>query len=428
MALKIGILSFSMIVLFSACGGSGDGSGSKTTININSNSTSSSTIDLKKYESRPDMPNSSLKNDINNYSYSQPQQQNESQRPIVQDSYQNSNSANSISEKLHKYYGDNLVSYTYTYAKGGIFVEVRDGDEIELHLLDSHTLVDEKILLSYGYPMREIVGLKGGLVKLVYSNGQEIIFDYFDNHVVNNNSSQEDSDTNHTTSDNISIVKSAVKQYYKEKMNSTVYQFDYVKYLSNSKYLVKSEVSGTMDMYAGLLIVDISNKNHIRIIKLSHENRSAGANSDIVSIDQDNGILEFQNWVSYMHIYIKYNYIDEYEISRREVGDDEEGSSSDNSSSSSSSVQEKLSSQLENLIAYKYSYQGGGIFAIGTKNGEYSFYRFDASSLELERSFYNVGLNRNYSIDGIDALPNGNFKIYTSGGVYTFNYFDGSFY
>jgi len=80
------------------------------------------------------------------------------------------------------------------------------------------------------------------------------------------------------------------------------------------------------------------------------------------------------------------------------------------------------------LITYKYSYQGGGIFAIGTKNGEYSFYRFDASSLELERSFYNVGLNRSYSIDSIDALPNGNFKIYTSGGVYTFNYFDGSFH
>ena len=120
---------------------------------------------------------------------------------------------------------------------------------------------------------------------------------------------------------------------------------------------------------------------------------------------------------------ITYNYIDLYKVSEYAVDNNNVSSTHNNSTGS---VQERLSAKLENLITYKYSQQGGGIFAIGTKNGAYSFYRFDANSLALEKSFYNVGLNRNYSINGIDALSGGRFKIYTSGGTYIFNYFNGT--
>ena len=65
-------------------------------------------------------------------------------------SYQDdSTSEKTLKSDLRNDYGSRFVSLNYTYARGGIFVELLNGNKIDLHLFDAKTLVDEKILMSY---------------------------------------------------------------------------------------------------------------------------------------------------------------------------------------------------------------------------------------------------------------------------------------
>ncbi len=91
----------------------------------------------------------------------------------------------------------------------------------------------------------------------------------------------------------------------------------------------------------------------------------------------------------------------------------------------SSSTQGQISTQLNQYITHQYSYAGQGIFVVGKKNGAYSFYRFNAHPIKLEKSFYNISINSNATITAIVAKQNGTFVIYTNYGNYMFNYFDG---
>jgi (2Fe-2S) ferredoxin len=87
---------------------------------------------------------------------------------------------------------------------------------------------------------------------------------------------------------------------------------------------------------------------------------------------------------------------------------------------------QKVSNELAHLVAYKVSPNRQGVFAIGIKDNQYAFYRFglESGTPELEKKFLNVGLDRSATISSIDAIGNGRFKIHTSKGDYTYNYFD----
>ncbi len=334
----------------------------------------------------------------------------------------------SVEERLRNRYGSRLISYHYTYAHGGIFVEVKNGDKIDLHLLDANTLQDEKIITSYYGKMSQIIGLKGGLVKLVDSYGNEVIYDYLENRQISNSTNNQSNHSGDNLSD-LELIKYSLKRYYEA---NSAWNFDKIlssNKLDNYRYLIKGLAYTPGDDYHVLYIVNIQNRNDVKVTEIKHANIFTGEFINLISINRNNHTLLYRYGMHYGdsddYFDITYDYINLYEVTSNHHSYNDYNANN-NGSSNSNDVYSTISSKLNNLITYTYSKQGGGIFAIGTKNGQYSFYRFDAKTLALEKSFYNVGLNRNYTIYGIDALSNGRFRIYTSGGNYIFNYFNGN--
>ena len=340
-------------------------------------------------------------------------------------------SSGSIGDMLRSRYGSSLVSWNYTYAKGGIFVSIRSGNSISLHLLDSDTLVDEKTLKVYSYPMSQIIGLQGGVVKLVYSNGKTVLYDYLDDRDISNNDNHSNSEYN--SGDAKSLISNALDRHYTTKNGKNMFDgIVSIESLENNIFVVTCEYS-PFDTYMALFIVKIDNSNNVILTELDYANEYVGAYINSISINRSNNTINYRRGRSSEGYYIlTYNYVDLYVVEKKVYTDDDAYDYSDNSTTPSSDTYNnsvtysKISDYLENLVTYSYSQQGGGIFVIGTKNGSYSFYRFNANPIELEKAFYNVGLSSSTSIYGINALANGRFQISTSSGNYIFNYFDGT--
>jgi hypothetical protein len=338
-------------------------------------------------------------------------------------------SSNSVDDILRSRYGSSLIGWHYTYAKGGIFLEIRSGGNVELHLLDSNTLTDEKVLKRYSNPMREIRGLEGGVVRVVYSNGDVILYDYIDDR---------DLSTEETSHDNSydyrSLIKNALIKYYTRDGENQFYKIHEIHTIDSSKYIVKCEYT-VADYYVALFVVDINSNNSVNLIEIETANLLVGADIKNISVDTSaHSVTYHQKLNAGGYNLVVYDYISLTVIKKVHYDDnsyDQDDSTNYNqnvqTSSNNSDTYSKVSSYLAQLITYKYSQQGGGIFAIGVKDGSYTFYRFSANPIELEKAFYNIPISRSTSINSIEALSNGRFKIDTSSGSYIFNYFSGDF-
>jgi hypothetical protein len=311
------------------------------------------------------------------------------------------------------------VSFTYTYKKQGAFVEIKRGNIIELHLFglksDKTDPIDEKILKTYSSPMVNIIAIEGGLVKLVDNAGESKVYDYI---------KDEDLDVQTQTTDNPSLnnaINSRLKKYYEEKQVSwKFHKLFKLSKISDGRYLAKCDVSTVADDFETFVILDTTNVKDIKAHEIREANLFTGSKLKLININTDDKTITYRfimNSTGYSEVL--YNYIELKELKVDDVVYDD--NHKDNSP-----IKDNISKQVENYVMMKNSLQGGGILAVGTKGESYSFYRFDANNIKLEEAYHDTGLSKSIVINSIEALPNGMFKLSTSDGNYTFNYFNGA--